>query len=222
MNLLRPQIEMMCVPSWSILNLMWHAYVRRCCKTTKDIYLYIYLWWQNSAGRTLLVSRVNVSSTVQYNQYSVDKAASWLSPARLGSVFLVLLATCSTLFPPVMPYLFFITLRSTPTHSSACQYIIPLFHFSTIFLDKSSILCLFLAQRINYWPDSTTSIFFLTFLSVLMLFCIQSFHIKLQLVTNIMMFFLITFGFINGTFSRVETCSITSCRSASSKDKCLY
>jgi len=28
----------------------------------------------------------------------------------LGSVFLVLLATCSTLFPPVMPYLFFSTL----------------------------------------------------------------------------------------------------------------
>lgn len=188
--------DVLCVPSWSIFNLMWHAYVRRCWKTTKDIYLphvYIYQWLQNSAGRTqervpcecLQSAQRQIfsptTSTVLIQAASM-KAASWLYPARLCSVFLILLATCSTLFPPVMPYLFFNTLRSTPytflgmpihnpsfplwsQHFIWCVLgpVAECFHFSTIFPNfylQTIHSLFFFAQRINYWPDSTTCLFF--------------------------------------------------------------
>ncbi len=146
-NLLRPQIEMCCVSQVEVFLTWCDMLMSGDAVKQPKTSICTYTYDGKIARMSLEYTKANIQS---YDKYSVDKAASWLSPARLGSVFLVLLATCSTLFPSVMPYLFFNTLRSTPTHSSACQYIIPLFHFSTIFLDKSSILLFFFG---GFWPS---------------------------------------------------------------------
>lgn len=121
-------------------------------------------------------TKANIQS---YYEYSVDTRSQHESSQLTGScsaLFYLSHSRCHTLntfFPLSCPIYFSTCCVPPPTHSSACQYIIPHFHYevNTLF-NVSTLPSVSIIEQIR--PHVY---FFLTFLSVLMLLCIQSFSL---------------------------------------------
>lgn len=159
---------------------MWHAYVRTCWKTTKDVYLlyvYIYQWLQNSTGRMqervpCECTKANIQS---YYEFSVDRRSQHESNQ--------LTVSCSALSfsfsLPHTPHFFlrhglfiFNTLRSTPYSLPIHNPYFPLWSQHYLLRFRASCWMLPSLQTFTFKPSKKV------------FFCCCFFHPVYQLLTR--------------------------------------